>query len=310
MKRLIALIFLFANIGVTLAQNNGQESGLLKYAEKDAAFNKIQRAETIRIADSLGLILRTEIGNSIIELSHFVNGFPCFIGTTNNNAAATTATSQVWPGGGAGLNLTGAGITLAIWDGGRIRTDHQEFGSRAIVGDGTIALSSHSTHVSGTMIASGIDPLARGMSYQANLISYDWNDDEPEMATAAANSLQISNHSYGFMTGWSNNYRGDGKWVWFGDTTASVTVDYGFGAYEWTSHDWDTIAWMAPNYLIVKSSGNDRLEGPVTQPVSHWLWNGGTWVLSSAIRERDGGTNGYDCIPWQGVAKIFSPLVQ
>ncbi|MFH1119360.1 MAG: S8 family serine peptidase [Bacteroidota bacterium] len=303
MKKLVLIFLIVYGYSNSSAQENEARAGLLKFAEKKAVINEMRKTATLRIADSLGILLKSETGSSIIELSHFVNGFPRFIGTNNNNAAATTAASAVWPGGAAGLNLTGNGISLGIWDGGRVLTSHQEYSGRASQGDGSVSTSSHATHVGGTMIASGIDPAAKGMSWQANLVSYDWNNDESEMASAAANGLQVSNHSYGYLTGWSNNYRGDGRWVWFGDTTLSITADYGFGAYEYTSHDWDTLAWMAPNYLIVKSSGNDRFEGPVTQPVAHWLWNGGSWVLSSSVRDRDGGVNGYDCIPWQGVAK-------
>jgi len=303
MKKLFFIFLIVYGYSTSSAQENTAGAGLVKFVEKKTASNKMRKAETLRLADSFNILLRSEEGSSIIELSHFVNGFPRFIGTTNNNAAATTAASAVWPGGTAGLNLTGNGISLAVWDGGRVLTGHQEYSGRASQGDGSVSTSSHATHVGGTMIAAGVDPAAKGMSHQANLVSYDWNDDESEMATAAAGGLQVSNHSYGYLTGWANNYRGDGRWVWFGDTTLSRTSDYGFGAYELTSRDWDTVAWLAPNYLIVKSSGNDRFEGPVTQPVAHWLWNGGTWVLSSSVRDRDGGVNGYDCIPWQGVAK-------
>jgi len=303
MKRLITIFVVFSCLSNTYGQETTSSPELLNYAKKLSQRNQVRKAETIQVADSLGMPMKVIQGNTIIELSHFVNGFPRFLSTDNINAAATTAASAIWPGGSAGLNLSGSGIVLGVWDGGAVLTTHQEFGGRVSVTDGTVALSSHATHVAGTMIAAGIDPLAKGMSFEAGLLSYDWTDDNGEMAAAAASGLQVSNHSYGYLTGWSNNYRGDGKWVWFGDTTLSRTSDYGFGAYEQTSHDWDTLAFMAPEYLIVKSSGNDRFEGPATQPVSHWLWNGGTWILSSTVRDRDGGAEGYNCVNWQGVAK-------
>lgn len=303
MKKVTHVFILMFAFVTCIAQVQTSREGLSDYAKNKGLQYKQHHSETIRIADSLGIPLRVETGDAIVALSHFVNGFPRFIGTTNIDAAASTGASALWAGGSAGLNLSGNGITLAIWDGGRAKTDHQEFGSRLSPGDGATSISGHATHVSGTMIASGVDPEAKGMSYQASLLSYDWDDDDSEMATAAASGLQVSNHSYGYITGWYYNYLADGKWVWFGDTTLGRYSDYGFGAYEQTSHDWDTIAWLAPEYLIVKSAGNDRFEGPATQPVLHWLWRNEGWYLSSTVRNKDGGTSGFDCIPWNGVAK-------
>ena len=297
-KLLLSLCFFFI-LGLAKAQ----DMRLLEYADKMNERYLAVKVKTDKIADSLSIIKRVDDGKSVIQLSHFVDGFPRFRATSNINAAATTSTSAVWPGGAARLNLTGTGITLGIWDEGKARIDHQEFGGRVIVKDDSPYISNHATHVSGTMVASGVVPTAKGMSYQANLNSYDWNNDVSEMAAAAAYGLQVSNHSWGYLAGWHYGYAGDNKWVWFGDTTFSRTIDYGFGAYEQTSYDWDTLAWMAPDFLIVKASSNDRYQGPSEQPVQHWLWNSGNgWVLSSSVREKD-GENGFDCIPWNGVAK-------
>ncbi len=295
---LLILALMSAGLMVT-----AQDSGLLDYSKKLDDKYRSELAKTNKLADSLGIVKRVERNGAVIQLSHFVKGFPRFLTTSNLNAAGTTSTSAVWPGGSAGLNLSGSGITLGLWDESKARITHQEFGGRVTVADGATYYAGHSTHVAGTMVGSGsINLAAKGMSFMASLRSSDWNDDISEMAAAAATGLQVSNHSYTYLTGWYNNYRGDGKWVWFGDTTFSRTTDYGFGAYESTSHDWDTVAWMAPGYLIVKSSDNNRFEGPTSQPVQHWLWNGGSWVLSSSIRDKD-GANGFDCIPWQGGAK-------
>src|SRR5438046_2129004 len=46
----------------------------------------------------------------------------------NANAADTTNADQLLPGGGLGLNLTGAGLSVGVWDSGRVRNTHQEFG--------------------------------------------------------------------------------------------------------------------------------------------------------------------------------------
>jgi hypothetical protein len=70
-------------------------------------------------------------------------------------------------------SLDGSGITALVYDGGQVRTAHQEFGGRAQVGagDGT-AISSHSTHVAGTIGAAGVNAAAKGMAPAVSIVSY------------------------------------------------------------------------------------------------------------------------------------------
>ncbi len=206
-------------------------------------------------------------------------------GTSNINAAKTVSTDKVWPGGPAGLYLTGNGLNIGIWDGGKVRTTHQEFGGRAVQMDGATSLSSHATHVSGTLIAAGVDANAKGMAYQANLKAYDWNHDVNEMSKAAADGLLFSNHSYKYLSGWEGQY-------WYGDTTISGVEDYKFGFYDYTSRQMDLICNAAPYYLPVFASSNDR--GNTSPGGVGYVWNGTSWVWSSTYRPPDGP---YDCIP-------------
>ena len=245
---------------------------------------------------------------SIIEIQEIYNGRPLYYKTDNLNAAKTISTDDVWQGEAAGLNLSGSGITLGEWDGGGVRLTHQEFGGRVTQRDSPAGTSSHSTHVAGTMVASGVVANAKGMAHQGNLDAYDWNSDESEMASAGAAGLLMSNHSYSYITGWYYNYFGDSRWAWFGDPAISETEDYGFGFYSDQSREWDLIAFNAPDYLIVKSAGNDRNDSGPSPGASHWVYDGG-WVLSSTAREVDGGPDGYDCIPGgAGVSKNLMTL--
>jgi len=53
------------------------------------------------------------------------------------------------------------------------------------------------------MIAAGVNPLLKGMSFGAQqLLAYDFNDDASEMMAAAAGGLLVSNHSYADIAGW------------------------------------------------------------------------------------------------------------
>ncbi len=262
------------------------------------------KEEAVRIADSLGIPVRKEFEDGrVIEIQRFVDGTPIYYTTYNHGGADLIKSSEVWEGGSAGLSLSGEGQTLGMWDGGATRLSHQEFQDRVIQADDATSLSNHATHVAGTMVAGGVDNDAKGMSYKANLDAYDWNNDASQMSSAAAEGLKVSQHSYGTVTGWSWNLRGDDKWAWLGDVSISATEDYRFGFYNQTARNWDQIANNAPNYLIVKSAGNDRGNGPSNQPVEHWIIENGNWVLSEDIRDLDGGEDGYDCISTTGNAK-------
>jgi subtilisin family serine protease len=185
-------------------------------------------------------------------------------------------------------------MTMGIWEvGGIPLPTHQQLTGKIYVGDGEASSSQHATHVGGTMVARGVDIRARGMAYDGSLKAYNTTSDETEMQTEASNGMLISNHSYGFITGW----RYDGNdWYWYGDFTLSETEDASFGFYSTDSRDWDQIAHNNPYYLIFQSAGNDRQQGPSSQPQTHFEWRGGMWSSTITIRELDGGTDQYDCL--------------
>jgi hypothetical protein len=229
-----------------------------------------------------------------------------FYQTDNVDAADTTSTDELQSGGSSGLDLDGTGVLLHIWDGGKTRTTHQEFDGRVTQQDGAIGISTHATHVSGTLVAQGESSDAHGMASKATLHAYDFDNDDSEMASAAAGAV-VSNHSYGTVTGWDQGDYGEGSgWYWFGDVTQSEVEDNGFGFYSSQSEGWDQIAFDAPFYLICKSAGNDRNDSHVGQ---HYHWNGdlglfGDWELSSDTHPPDGnGGTGYDSMSTKGSAK-------
>ncbi len=234
------------------------------------------------------------------------NNQPIYYSTdSNTRAAATTRTNQLWTGGTLGLNLRGntpvVSGKMGVWDGGRVYELHRELLGRVTQRDNSSTTSNHATHVAGTMIASGVNPLVRGMAYEyQNLQAFDYNDDESEMAANAANLL-ISNHSYGTVSGWYNDGSG---WTWFGDTRMSETEDYKFGFYSTDTQKWDNICFNAPYYLPVKSAGNNRAyNGPsVGQSFLRRTASGSTEFVSSRPAEMS-SNDGYDIISTYGTAK-------
>jgi len=266
--------------------------------------SRAARTEARALALRQGWPLRQMLPDGrVFALMALRGGRPLYYTTCNALAADTVGTDELWPGGSTGLNLTGADIRLGIWDEAAVRCTHQELSGRVTQRDGAMSLSSHATHVAGTMIASGVKPAAKGMSFAATLDAYDWDDDDAEMAAAAASGLCFSNHSYSYIHGWYYNFFGDNRWAWFGDPAISPTEDYTFGFYDETAALWDNIAFNAPHYLIVRAAGNDRSDTGPAPGTEHWVFENGRWVLSTATRDPDGGITGYDTIGDAGVAK-------
>ena len=128
----------------------------------------IEKRKADSTARSLGIpVFYTENDNRVIILQRLgYNNLPIYYATDNLNAAATISADQVWTNDNDYPSLTGEGIEINLWDGGSVLSTHQELqngpGTRIIMRDTGIPLSNHSTHIAGTMIASGIDANARG----------------------------------------------------------------------------------------------------------------------------------------------------
>jgi len=255
-----------------------------------------------------------------------------FLGTTapeqasdicllNANAADTTNAENVWPGGGAGLALTGAGVTVGLWDGGSVRPTHQELIGRISVLDGA-ANSDHSTHVAGTIGATGVLAAARGMASQVALRSRDYFNDLAEM-TADAGLIDLSNHSYGYLRGWTSRI----TWsvgqadTWVCDRSL-YTEDVWFGKYEGAQNyvdaalgfdiarprDLDTLLHANKHLLAVWSAGNDRTDafldvrgdGSYVTYLSGGPEGAGWYLVTGGVPGPDGD---YDCLSQSQVAK-------
>ncbi len=291
---LLAIVFFLSSTG--LSQTIEQKTWLMNTANDINKEENFKKAEAESLAAVYNIpIIKTLSDGSIIELQSFENGMPVYHITDNIIAAATTSTKQVWNNELGGFSLSGNGQILGLWEvGGTPLFTHQEYTGRITPRDGGGSVSDHASHVAGTLIASGVVPTAKGMSYEGRIDSYNSSNDLSEIMTASANGLQVSNHSYGLLRGWRFDYFSDGKWAWFGTPSVSETEDYQFGFYNNSSYAWDNFLVNSPNILVCKSSGNDRGEGP-SAGTQHWVFNGG-WILSNSTRERDGGIDGYDGI--------------
>jgi len=267
---------------------------LQQMAEEFRQTEATQKSQAIEFANLNGLPIRKVFNDgSIMEIQKIEHGIPLYYTTHNADAAISTRTTHLWS---APYSTTGLGYTgLGEWDGGAVRTTHQEFGGRVTQVDSPVGISNHATHVAGTLIASGAEAQAKGMAHQATLKAYDWNNDEDEMATAALNGMEVSNHSYGYITGWY------GSGGWYGDTSIDQNEAYRFGFYSIDTHNWDDIAFNAPYYLIVKSAGNDRNDDAPTPGTTHSHNGIGSYTDTHHDDGFDNG--GFDTISAHGVAK-------
>lgn len=229
--------------------------------------------------------------------------------TENANAAISTGANLVR--NTAPYNVNGSGLTIGVWDAGSVMPTHQEFDSRVIAKDGA-SPHYHSTHVGGTIGGNGTNINALGMAPSVLIDSYDWNSDVTEMGSRGArypgdaNRIQCSNHSYGVISGWSyTSFSGNLAWHWL--SNISTLTESFFGQYNSEAADLDEISQNDPYYLIVKSAGNDRSDGP-SNGNTVFYWNGSSWTsvsYNNTIHPKGDGVykNGYDTIPTAGNAK-------
>ncbi len=252
--------FVFALLmtgGVAFAQTKEQrqeisnqynQTKLTQLQDEYARKASQEKQKALQMAQQKGWdVIKVYPDGSFAELQRVASdGSPIYYSTYNVAAARSTRANHLNIGGSLGLNLDGQNMIAYVWDGGHARVSHQEYdgaggNNRVTVEDasseGGTQLNFHAAHVTGTIVASGVDASAKGMAPQARVRGYMWNNDLSEATTAASNGMLLSNHSYGFRS--------------------DLVPDQYFGAYIDESRGWDNLMFNAPNYLMVVAAGND-----------------------------------------------------
>lgn len=244
-----SIILMVLNIQVIFAQTSEERLDIIynydlrlldELAQQYSKTYKKDKRDAIAyaLANNIDVIKPLENGGVSVLEKVLEDGTLIYTQTYNSGSAETITTNIVHPSGSAGLSLDGQGMILGIWDGGLVRATHQELDNRVTQLDNPNGLSSHATHVAGTMIASGVDNNAKGMAFAADLSAYDFENDIAEMTIEASNGMLVSNHSYGI-------------------SPASIP-DAIFGAYLSVAANVDQLVFNAPNYLPVFAAGNSR----------------------------------------------------
>ncbi|OYU85656.1 MAG: hypothetical protein CFE24_00155 [Flavobacterium sp. BFFFF2] len=260
------ILFFLAVLGTSLSLN-AQTKQDIQEIVKNYDLNKLQqwqqqvgiqqknlRKKAIEKAKLNHWPLKTiDTSGAITEIMSLTpDGFPIYYQTTNSNAAKSTRTNHLNAGGSLGLSLNGQNMTVRVWDGGTVRKTHNLLSSRVTVVDNPTDNNYvlHSTHVTGTMIASNTTQATKGMAYQASARTFEWTDDLTEAASEAQLGMLVSNHSYGTPI-----------------TSGTNTIPAWYtGAYTPDARDWDNLAYLSPYYLMVASAGNDGMVNDNANP--------------------------------------------
>lgn len=279
-----------------------QRAELVRYFREKG---ETELAEARAIAQAQGWSYRGEVNGRTYELAAIRDGKVYMDMSDNEDAAISSAASEVQA---APYHLTGADIVIGLWEAGGIAmSNHQEHAGRIIQME-TDDITSHATHVAGTLVAAGVSNEAAGMAPEGMV--YGWNTVTAEAEIIAwimanpeeTNNLQLSNHSYGSNSGWEDDYD---PWRWYGKWPAAESDN--FGIYELQTYEWDFFAYAAPYHLACKSAGNNRNDSAPTNGQSFQYYSGG-WTTATyddtLHPPEDGWDNGgYDTISPKGNAK-------
>lgn len=242
-----------------------------------------------------------------IKTFSFSGQLPVIYESANLGAAQAVNNDQIWSGGTSGLSLSGKKQIIGYWDQNQPRLTHQEYSGRVTFEDSESGTdNSHATQMVGTILAKGVVSEARGMADSSSVEAYNWTNDISEMAAAAADTLLISSHPYFETAGWTTNTSICGSgYTWFSLESVDLTKAYQFGYYDSQAEKWDSVAYLAPDYLIIKAAGNQRGTGPASQPLKHWTLNDSFECVqdSTNVRELNGGSLGYETVNAASVAK-------
>ncbi|WP_103072668.1 fibronectin type III domain-containing protein, partial [Aquimarina sediminis] len=232
---LLIPILLFSIFGN--AQNRNDREHIKSQTNLQALQKIINRSndqnktyQTKAFNQNIPLTKTTADGRLGVLYSFNENGDPVYAYDDNVDAAATGRTDRIWTGGSSGLNLTGAGIQIGVWESGKASSTHQELVGRVTSGDAALP-TNHGTHTGGTLIATGVDPAARGMASEATIKGYTASGMVAEAAAFAAAGGILANNS--------NSPNGP------------------YGQYDTNARDMDEVAYNAPFYLHCKSAGNN-----------------------------------------------------
>ncbi len=188
--------------------------------------------------------------------------------------------APVYPGGSGQYSLTGAGVTIGMWDLGVPLYTHSDFIGRTLF-QRAGETNHHATAVAGVLNGVSVG-LAPGAGVRPYLFTENSGADLDSIRLAASNGMRLSVHPYQYKAGWEFKSGGwasigsctaQAQWLWRGSDNLSETEDFQFGFYTQMARSWDAMLNDFPRLLPVVAAGNHRGAGPATQPIRHCYYS-------------------------------------
>ena len=307
----VTFFLIVTGVGFAIAPALAQESLALspKFSEAELAKYQNQYQKTLLRARQRGWPLHLSLGTDKTLSLHHTDalGEPVYYTTHSTPLSLGTHTVALYEGGSLGLKLNGGSPSLkgklAIWDGGKVRSEHRELSGKISQTDAEgAAFGDHATHMAGILVGRGVYKPAQGMAFGGELKVWDFDNDLSEIARQAPNLL-ISNHAYGPVAGWvldpgRPGDTNDQKWEWWGTPAVNEQQDYRFGFYDESVSEVDRITYNFPYLLMVRSADNKRAENGPPMGTKYYLKNSDS--QSTLPRSRN---DGYDILPGESNAK-------
>lgn len=268
MKKTVTFIMLCL-FSITFAQNDSiarralaaialrENSEVLSDLEKER-LHRLERINKLVIEDKVPYNYVTTNGDYHELVDVYPDGTPIYYQSFNEKARDLAKIGAIQKGGEFNLDLTGKDVIIGIFDATPIFKRHDEFAdnitnihimSEEVPDNASLAnrrkyqiAQEHATHVSGTIMAKGIDKEAKGIAPGVTVYSYNWQDDEMNMRWIGSTGGLTSNHSYG-----TTLVNAGGRLI----------VDQRLiGTYDWKAEAFDRVTFEFKNYLPIVSGGN------------------------------------------------------
>gem|GEM_PF-6567614 len=275
---------------LTTDTSYGQCREILEAAGATHIGDRMEHGNVLPCRGDLDAVRKLAASASVLSLGSYS---PVVV-PTNSRARGHSGVTAIAPAGTMGLELTGAGVTIAMWDGGRPYRLHQEYASRLVFPEGGEGNSAHATSAAGTLAAEGLDARATGMAPRATLRArgFGLTRFATELFDDRSN-YDVANASvYLRKAGWGND-------VWWGPH--SETIDPNYGKYGLICRVVDD-ALRSDEIVLVVSAGNDRGETQAStsrSPLPHHhsyfppTWLGGSYEFLRDQTDWHEGNGGY-----------------
>lgn len=215
------------------------------------------------------------------RLGFFFQNKPYFLTEDDTDQIKNANADALQEGKISGLSQSynGEGISVDVFDGGRVYAKHEDFGNENRIVNkekNSVDYSGHATGVTGMIGAvghniggGGVSGNTKGIMPKATFRSYSFKETTLQGENSSKTVYQkieaaqpyLSNHSYGINTEWEKDDQD--RWYWNGDYDSATKKAYHLdGCYLESDRNYDDIVYAHPSMIIVKSAGNSYGDGP------------------------------------------------